>query len=58
LQPIFEQLLDLLEPDEEGHGWTAKTKPEESAISGYEFDFLVIATGRQVNDRLALHDFC
>ena len=45
---ILFQLLDVVEPDNDGHGWTAKTKPEETAISGYEFDFLAIATGRQV----------
>jgi len=42
------QFLDLIEPDGEGKGWTAKTNPEVSAISNYEFDFLVIGTGRQV----------
>ena len=42
------QLLDVIEPDTEGHGWMAKTKPEVTSISGYEFNFLVIATGRQV----------
>ena len=45
------QLLDLNEPDSEGKGWTIKTKPEVSAVSDYEFNFLVIATGRQVPTR-------
>jgi hypothetical protein len=40
--------LDVIEPDAEGRGWRAKTKPEVSSISDFEFNFLVIATGRQV----------
>ncbi len=42
------QILDVIEPDAEGRGWRAKTKPEVSSISDFEFNFLVIATGRQV----------
>jgi hypothetical protein len=43
------QFIDLIEPDADGKGWTAKTKPEVSAITNYEFNFLAIATGRQVS---------
>ena len=41
-------LLSLSEPDESGKKWTANVKPNEHPVSCFEFNMVVIASGRKV----------
>ncbi len=42
------KVLDLAEPDDAGKGWTVKTQPENDFLASYEFNFLVVASGKNV----------
>lgn len=42
------KLVDLVEPNDEGKGWTAKITPSNEELESYEFNFLVVATGKRV----------
>ena len=41
-------LLSLSEPDESGKKWTANVKPNDHPVSCFEFNMVVIASGRNV----------
>jgi len=41
-------LVELSEPDDKGKKWTAITKPEDSPVARFEFDMIVIASGKKV----------
>ena len=41
-------LVDLSEPDDKGKKWTANVKPSDHPVSKFEFNMVIIASGRRV----------
>ena len=41
-------LVNLSEPDDNGKKWTATVTPEDHPVSNYEFNMIVVASGRRV----------
>ena len=41
-------LVDLSEPDDKGKKWTANVNPSDHPVSKFEFNMVIIASGRRV----------